>query len=120
MPCGIDVHNQKVFFSRRHQDCLTHEKNSPYFDDMTTFLNLRRYLLTASNVKHHLGCISSSQPQHREIAMLSYLASKIHGKENPNTKENFYDLVDKNMDGEEVSMSDFKGSVLLLVNVASH
>jgi len=30
-----------------------------------------------------------------------------------------YDLVDKDMDGEEVPMSTFKGDVLLIVNVAS-
>ena len=32
---------------------------------------------------------------------------------------NFYDIIDKTIDGQEVKMSDFKGSVLLFVNVAS-
>ena len=41
------------------------------------------------------------------------------GTDPPIMKALFYDLVDKNMDGEEVQMSQFKGSVLLLVNVAS-
>ena len=34
-------------------------------------------------------------------------------------KAHFYDLVDQDMDGKEVPMSQFKGDVLLLVNVAS-
>ena len=42
------------------------------------------------------------------------------GKEKVTSVQRFYDLVDKNMAGEEVSMASFKGQVLLLVNVASH
>jgi len=34
-------------------------------------------------------------------------------------KESFYDLTDKDMSGNEVSMSSFKGDVLCVVNVAS-
>ena len=34
-------------------------------------------------------------------------------------KDNFYDCVDKNMNGETVPMSKYKGNVLLVVNVAS-
>jgi len=34
-------------------------------------------------------------------------------------KDHFYSLIDRDMDGEEVSMSTFKGDVLLLANVAS-
>ena len=41
------------------------------------------------------------------------------GTEPPVMKSLFYDLVDKDMSGEEVQMSQFKDSVLLLVNVAS-
>ena len=41
------------------------------------------------------------------------------GKEKVTSVQSFYDLVDKNMAGEEVSMTSFKGQVLLLVNVAS-
>ena len=52
-------------------------------------------------------------------AAQDFVTRRRFGVENPNTKANFYDLVDKNMSGEEVRMSDFKGSVLLLVNVAS-
>jgi len=35
------------------------------------------------------------------------------------SKMSFYDITDKTMDGQEVKMSDYKGSVLLFVNVAS-
>lgn len=35
------------------------------------------------------------------------------------TMPGFYDLKDKNMDGEPVSMSEFQGKVVCLVNVAS-
>ena len=35
------------------------------------------------------------------------------------SKASFYDCVDKTMDGETVSMSKFKGDVVLVVNVAS-
>ena len=47
------------------------------------------------------------------------LSRAMYGKEKVTSALNFYDLVDKNMAGEEVSMSSFKGQVLLLVNVAS-
>ena len=47
------------------------------------------------------------------------LSRIMYGKEKVSSALNFYDLVDKNMTGEEVSMSSFKGQVLLLVNVAS-
>jgi glutathione peroxidase-family protein len=43
----------------------------------------------------------------------------MYGSEKVTSKMNFYDLVDKKMDGEEVSMSTYKGNVLLVVNVAS-
>ena len=43
----------------------------------------------------------------------------LFGREKVTSVQNFYDLVDKNMAGEQVSMSSFKGEVLLLVNVAS-
>ena len=47
------------------------------------------------------------------------VARAMFGKEKVTSVQNFYDLVDKNMAGEQVSMSSFKGEVLLLVNVAS-
>ena len=34
-------------------------------------------------------------------------------------KSSFYDCVDKNMEGEDVPMSKYKGNVLMVVNVAS-
>jgi len=44
----------------------------------------------------------------------------VFGKEKVSSTSAFYDIVDKNMDGEDVPMSSFKGSVLCIVNVASH
>jgi len=41
------------------------------------------------------------------------------GTEQVTSKMNFYELVDRDMNGKEVSMSQFEGNVLLLVNVAS-
>ena len=43
----------------------------------------------------------------------------ICGVEKTTEKMSFYSLVDKDMAGNEVKMSDFSGNVLLLVNVAS-
>jgi len=43
----------------------------------------------------------------------------IYGIEKVTPKMNFYDLIDRDMNGKEVKMSDFSGQVLLLVNVAS-
>lgn len=43
----------------------------------------------------------------------------VFGKEEGTKKTAFYDLVDKDMDGNEVSMGKFKGDVLCVVNVAS-
>ena len=34
-------------------------------------------------------------------------------------KTSFYDLIDRDMDGNEVKMDKFKGDVLCVVNVAS-
>ena len=47
------------------------------------------------------------------------LSRAMFGKEKVTSIQSFYDLVDKNMAGEEVGMTSFKGQVLLLVNVAS-
>lgn len=43
----------------------------------------------------------------------------LFGKEPKVLKQNFYELVDKDMAWKVVSMSDFKGSVILVTNVAS-
>jgi len=43
----------------------------------------------------------------------------LFGTEKVTSKMSFYDLVDKDMNGKEVKMSQFAGNVLLLVNVAS-
>ena len=42
-----------------------------------------------------------------------------YGRDPKVEKSNFYDLVDKNMQGGDVPMSDFEGSVILVTNVAS-
>jgi glutathione peroxidase-family protein len=51
--------------------------------------------------------------------MQDFVTKKMYGKEEPTSKEKFGDLVDKDMDGNEVQMSSFKGSVLVITNVAS-
>ena len=57
--------------------------------------------------------------QYRGIA-LDLASSAIFGKEKEVSKDHFYDLIDRDIDGKkEVSMSKFKGKVLLVVNVAS-
>lgn len=43
----------------------------------------------------------------------------VFGKEAPTSIDAFYKIVDKNMKGEEVPMSVYKGSILAVVNVAS-
>lgn len=41
------------------------------------------------------------------------------GKDQGTDKSAFYDLVDRDMDGNEVKMDKFKGDVLCVINVAS-
>jgi hypothetical protein len=41
------------------------------------------------------------------------------GKEIPTNVDEFFKLVDRDMSGDDVPMSNFKGSVLCVVNVAS-
>ena len=56
----------------------------------------------------------------RVIGSLQDLStSTFHGNEKPSEETSFYDLTDKDMDGNQVNMSDFKGHVLCVVNVAS-
>ncbi|KAL7533103.1 hypothetical protein ACHAXR_005047 [Thalassiosira sp. AJA248-18] len=43
----------------------------------------------------------------------------VFGKEAGTDKNAFYDLVDRDMDGNEVKMEAFKGDVLCVINVAS-
>lgn len=43
----------------------------------------------------------------------------LFGKDDGTAKKAFYDLVDRDMDGNEVKMDKFKGDVLCVVNVAS-
>ena len=62
------------------------------------------------------------------LSMMKSIAKKfqdlgtraVFGKEPKVLKTNFYDLVDKNMDRKVVPMSNFKGDVLLVTNVASN
>ena len=54
------------------------------------------------------------------LKMIQDMLSRVlFGYEKVTTKESFYELVDKNMKKEDVPMSLFKGSVILVVNVAS-
>jgi hypothetical protein len=57
----------------------------------------------------------------RSVGKAQDLATRaIFGKEKPISSDmSFYSLVDRNMAGEEVPMSNFKGKVLCVVNVAS-
>ena len=58
---------------------------------------------------------------------MSILFSKVHdgvnrmlfGKEARNLKAHFYELIDRNMFGQEIPMSNYKGDVVMVVNVAS-
>lgn len=43
----------------------------------------------------------------------------VFGKETPTSIDAFYKIVDNNMKGEEVPISNYKGSILAIVNVAS-
>jgi hypothetical protein len=43
----------------------------------------------------------------------------LFGSDSGTDKTSFYDLVDKDMQGNEVKMESFKGDVLCVVNVAS-
>ena len=52
-------------------------------------------------------------------ALQNAIQKCIYGTEKVTLKRSFYELVDKNMKGEDVPMSSFKGEVLLVVNVAS-
>jgi hypothetical protein len=61
------------------------------------------------------------------IIAMSILLSKLHdginflryGADNTVLKSSFRELVDRNMLEKEVPMSDYKGNVLLVTNVAS-
>jgi len=47
------------------------------------------------------------------------LTRGMYGSEKPPVKALFYDLIDRDMNGNEVKMSKFEGNVLCLVNIAS-
>jgi hypothetical protein len=62
--------------------------------------------------------------------MTSYLVRGLHAAQDLSTRmlfgkdagskvTNFYDIVERDMKGEDVHMSKYKGSVLCVVNVAS-
>lgn len=58
---------------------------------------------------------------------MSIILSKLHdgvnrmmfGKEARNLKNHFFEVIDRDMFGKEVPMANYKGDVLMLVNVAS-
>ena len=43
----------------------------------------------------------------------------LFGKESAVAANHFYDLVDRSMDGSNVKMETYRGSILCVVNVAS-
>ncbi|HKJ68033.1 MAG TPA: glutathione peroxidase [bacterium] len=54
------------------------------------------------------------------ILLIGVLASApITGLEHPPTQQTIYDFTMKNIDGEDVSLAEFRGKVVLVVNVAS-
>lgn len=54
------------------------------------------------------------------IAKLQDKATSMYfGKDTGTEKTSFYDLADKDMDGNEVKFDSFKGDVLCVINVAS-
>lgn len=57
---------------------------------------------------------------HRSLGRLQDTVIRtLAGVDGGTEKTNFYDCADKNMDGETVPMSKYKGDVLMVVNVAS-
>lgn len=67
--------------------------------------------------------VSAFQSTRRTMGVFAKLQDAstrmIFGSEQETHKESFYDIVDKDMDGNEVKMSSFKGDVVCCVNVAS-
>ena len=56
----------------------------------------------------------------RVIGKLQDLSTDtLHGRGKTSQATFFYDLTDKDMDGNQVNMSDFKRYVICIVNVAS-
>jgi len=47
------------------------------------------------------------------------LTNAMFGEETATKKTSFYDCVDKDMEGKDVSMRKFSGDVVIVVNVAS-
>ncbi|MBS1550900.1 MAG: glutathione peroxidase [Bacteroidetes bacterium] len=64
------------------------------------------------------GCSDSSKAN-REIKSTDSQAKEINRKGNTDLNKNIYDLKVRTMEGEEKNLSDYKGKVLLIVNVAS-
>ena len=65
---------------------------------------------------------SSSEPGffRRSLGRLQdSVIRSLTGVDSGTDKTSFYDCTDKNMSGETVPMSDYKGNVLMVVNVAS-
>jgi len=74
--------------------------------------------------------IVPSQPQQLIMGVTDFLKRTIcktqdgvtrvvHGKEEVSTQDSFYDLTDTDIQQREISMSQFEGKVLLVLNVAS-
>ena len=57
--------------------------------------------------------------RHRDVQM-SRQTYKPTNIQTETKMASFYDYIDRDMDGNDVPMSEFSGEVLLLVNVASY
>ena len=55
----------------------------------------------------------------KKLLFLAALAMLIFASCTPNKTQSIYNLSVKDIDGKEVSLSQYKGQVLLIVNVAS-
>lgn len=65
------------------------------------------------------GCADSSKVN-RETKSTDTQVKEINTKGKTDLSKNIYDIKVKTMEGEEKNLSDYKGKVLMIVNVASH
>ena len=65
------------------------------------------------------GCADSSKVN-RETKSTDTQVKEINTKGKTDLSKNIYDIKVRTMEGEEKNLSDYKGKVLMIVNVASH
>jgi len=64
--------------------------------------------------------VATAMPVRSLLTSLQDASTKVlFGSDGGTDKTSFYDIVDKDMQGNEVKMEAFKGDVLCVVNVAS-